>query len=88
MLTEQDKENDFATTPAHQTITLSRSNSESADSVVTSEPAKKAKIPHSTATAMQLHLVAALEKMNEYNTAFKRATVVYHHLLPRSYPEF
>jgi hypothetical protein len=48
----------------------------SADSVVTSAPAKKAKIPCSTATAMQLHCVATLEKKKEYNTAFKHVTVV------------
>ena len=49
----------------------------SADSVVTSAPAKNAKIHRSTATAMQLRRVATLEKKKEYNTAFKRATVVY-----------
>ena len=83
-LPNKGKKDDFATPPAQKSITVSRSNSElissvtmSADSVVTSAPVKKAKIPHSTATAMQLRLLAALEKKNEYNTVFKCATVVY-----------
>ena len=77
------KKDYFATPPAQKSITVNRSNSEpissltmSADSIVTSAPAKKAKIPPSTATAMQLRLVAALEKKNEYNTVFKSVTVV------------
>jgi hypothetical protein len=83
-LLNKTKKDDFVTPPAQQSITVSRSNSEamssvtmSADSVVTSAPAKKAKIPRSTATAMQLHCVATQEKKKEYNTAFKCATVVY-----------
>jgi hypothetical protein len=83
-LLNKTKKDDFVTPPAQQSITVSRSNSEpmssvtiSADSVVTSAPAKKAKMPCSTATAMQLRCVATLEKKKEYNTAFKRATVVY-----------
>ena len=83
-LLNKTKKDDFVTPPAKQSITVSRSNSEpmssvtmSADSIITSAPAKKAKIPRSTATAMQLHRVATLEKKKEYSTAFKRATVVY-----------
>jgi hypothetical protein len=82
-LLNKTKKDDFVTPPAQQSITVSGSNSEpmssvtmSADSIVTSAPAKKAKIPHSTATAMQLRRVTTLEK-KEYNTAFKRATIVY-----------
>ena len=48
-----------------------------ADSSVTSAPAKKAKIICSTATAMLMSCRDALEKKKEFNTAFKRATVVY-----------
>jgi hypothetical protein len=48
-----------------------------ADSSVTSAPAKKAKIICSTATAMLMSCREALEKKKEFNTAFKRATVVY-----------
>jgi hypothetical protein len=52
----------------------------SADGVgvgVTSAPAKKAKHVRSTATATHMCRKAAFEKKNEYNTAFKRATIVY-----------
>jgi hypothetical protein len=83
-LLNKPKKDDFATTPAQQSITVSRSNSEfissvtmSANSIVTSAPAKKAKIPHSTATAMQLRCVAVLEEKSKHSTAFKRVTVVY-----------
>jgi len=71
-LLNKTKKDDFATPPTQQSITVSRSNSEpissvtmSAYSVVTCcAPAKKAKIPRSIATAMQLCCVAALEKKN------------------------
>ena len=63
---------DFVTPPAISSVTMS-----AADSSVTSAPAKKAKIICSTATTMQMRRMAALEKKKEYNTAFKRATVVY-----------
>ncbi len=83
-LMNKTKNDDFATPPAQQSITVSRSNSEpislgtmSADGIATSAPAKKAKIPCSNASAMQLCLEAAFEKKNECNTAFKHATVVY-----------
>jgi len=84
-LLNKTKKDNFVTPPAQQSITMSRSNREpnssitmSADSIVTCcAPAKKAKIPHSTATAMQLRCVAALEKKNKYKTAFKCATVVF-----------
>jgi hypothetical protein len=49
----------------------------SADGGVTSAPAKKAKRVRSTATATQMCRKAAFEKKNEYNTAFKHATIVY-----------
>ena len=74
-LLNKTKKDDFVTPPAQQSITVSRSNSEpmssvtmsaDRDSVVTSAPAKKAKFPRSTATAMQLRHVAALEKKNKY----------------------
>jgi hypothetical protein len=76
---------DFVTPPAQLITTVSRSNSEpissvtmsAADSSVTSAPAKKAKIIRSTATTMQMRRMAVLEKKKEYNTAFKRVTVVY-----------
>ena len=77
------KKDDFVTPPAQSITTVSRSISEpvtmsSADSsLVTSAPAKKAKNVPSTATAMQMRRKAALEKKKEYNTAFKRATIVY-----------
>ena len=84
-LLNKTKKDDFATPPAQQSITVSRSNSEpissitmSADSVITCcAPAKKANVHRSTATAMQLCHVAALEKKNKYKTAFKCATVVF-----------
>jgi hypothetical protein len=83
-LLNKTKKDDFASPPAQQSITASRSNSEpissvtmSADNVVTSAPAETAKIPCSTATVMQLHCVAALEKNNKHKTAFKCATVVF-----------
>ncbi len=82
-LLNKTKKNDFVTPPAQSITTVSRSISEpvtmsSADSsLVTSAPAKKAKIVRSTATAMQMRRTAALEKKKEDNTAFKRATVVY-----------
>ena len=63
---------DFVTPPAISSVTMS-----AADSSVTSAPAKKAKIICSTATAMLMRCREALEKKKEFNTAFKRATVVY-----------
>jgi hypothetical protein len=78
------KKDDLFTPPAQHYITASRSNSEpissvtmSADSSVTSAPAKKAKIILSTATAMLIRRTADLKKKKEDNIAFKRATVVY-----------
>ena len=75
---------DFITPPAQQSITMSRSNSEPissitmpADSGITSALAMKVKIICSTATAMQMCHMAALVKKKQYNSAFKRATVVY-----------
>ena len=85
-LLNKTKKDDFATPPAQQSITVSRSNSEpissvtmSADSVLVTccAPVKKANVPRSTATAMQLRHVAALEKKNKYKTAFKCATAVF-----------
>jgi hypothetical protein len=83
-LQNKTKKDDFVTPPAQQSITVSRSTSEpissvtmSADSGITSAPAKKAKIIRSTATAMQICHMAALEKKKEYSIAFKRATIVY-----------
>ena len=49
----------------------------SADGGITSAPAKKATLVHSTAIATQMRRKAAFEKKKEYNTAFKRATIVY-----------
>jgi hypothetical protein len=84
-LLNKTKKDDFVTPPAQLSITVSRSSSDllssvtmSADGGVTSAPAKKAmRVPHSTATSMQMRRKAAFEKKNEYNTAFKRATIVY-----------
>ena len=87
-LLNKTKKDDFVTPPAQLSITtVSRSSSDlissvtmSADGVgvgVTSAPAKKAKHVRSTATAKQMLRKAAFEKKNEYNTAFKRATIVY-----------
>jgi hypothetical protein len=84
-LLNKTKKDEFVTPPAQSITTMSRSNSEPissvtmsvADSSITSAPAKKAKIICSTATAMQMRRREALEKKKEYNTAFKRATVVY-----------
>ncbi len=62
---------------------MSRSSSDpissvtmSADGGVTSAPAKVTRI-RSTATATQMRRKAAFKKKKEYNTAFKRATIVY-----------
>jgi hypothetical protein len=71
-LLKKTMKDDFVTPPANSSVTMS-----AADSSVTSAPAKKAKIICSTATTMQMRRMAALEKKKEYNTAFKRATVVY-----------
>jgi hypothetical protein len=83
-LLNKTKKDDFVTPPAQLSVTVSRSSSDllssvtmSADGGVTSAPAKKAKHIRSTATAMQMRRKAAFEKKNEYNTAFKRATIVY-----------
>ena len=81
-LLNKTKKDDFVTPLAQSITTVSRSISEpvtmsSAGSLVTSAPAKKAKNVRSTATAMQMRRTAALEKKKEYNTAFKRATIVY-----------
>ena len=83
-LLNKTKKDDFVTPPAQLSVTVSRSSSDllssvtmSADGGVTSAPAKKAKRVRSTATAMQMRRREALEKKKEYNTAFKRATVVY-----------
>jgi len=86
-LLNKTKKDDFVTPPALPSITVSRSSSDlissvtmSADGIgvgVTSAPAKKAKRVRSTATAKQMLRKAAFEKKNEYNTAFKRATIVY-----------
>ena len=75
---------DFITPPAQQSITMSRSNSDLISSVtmladggigVTSAPVKATRV-RSTATATQMRRKAAFEKKNEYNTAFKCATIV------------
>ena len=86
-LLNKTKKDDFVTPPALPSITVSRSSSDLISSVtmsadgggvgVTSAPAKKAKRVRSTATAKQMLRKAAYEKKNEYNTAFKRATIVY-----------
>jgi hypothetical protein len=87
-LLNKTKKDDFVTPPAQLSITtVSRSSSDLISSVtmsadgggvgVTSAPAKKAKRVRSTATAKQMLRKAAYEKKNEYNTAFKRATIVY-----------
>jgi multidrug efflux pump subunit AcrB len=83
-LLNKTKKDDFVTPPAQLSITVSRSSSDlissvtmSADGGGTSAPAKKAKRVRSTATAKQMLRKAAYEKKNEYNTAFKRATIVY-----------
>ena len=83
-LLNKTKKDDFVTPPAQLSVTVSRSSIDllssvtmSADGGVTSAPAKKAKRVRSTATAMQMRRKAAFEKKNEYNTAFKRATIVY-----------
>jgi hypothetical protein len=49
----------------------------SADGGITSAPAKKATLVRSTAIATQMRRKAAFEKKKEYNTAFKRAMIVY-----------
>ena len=49
----------------------------SAESGITSAPAKEMKIICSTTTAMQMRRMAALEKTKEYNIAFKCVTVVH-----------
>jgi len=83
-LLNKTKKDDFVTPPAHLSITVSRSSSDpissvtmSADGGVTSAPAKKATRVRSTATATQMRRKAVFEKKKEYNTAFKRATIVY-----------
>ena len=89
-LLNKTKKDDFVTPPAQLSITtVSRSSSDlissvtmSADGgggvgVTSAAPAKKAKRVRSTATAKQMLRKAAYEKKNEYNTAFKRATIVY-----------
>ena len=83
-LLNKTKKDDFVTPPAQLSITVSRSSSDllssitmSADGGITSAPAKKAQHVRSTATAMQLRCVAALEKKNKYFTAFKCATAVF-----------
>ena len=84
-LLNKTKKDDFVTPPAQLSITMSRSSSDLISSVtmsadggvgVTSAPAKATRV-RSTATATQMRCKAALEKKNEYNTAFKRATIVY-----------
>jgi hypothetical protein len=81
-LLNKTKKDDFVTPPAQSITTVSRSISEpvtmsSADSSLdTSAPTKKVKNVRSTATAMQMCRMAALENKKEYNTAFKRATIV------------
>jgi hypothetical protein len=80
-LLNKTKKDDFVTPPIQSITTVSRSISEpvtmsSADSsLVTSALAKKAKNVHSTATAMQMHRTAALEKKIEYNKVCGIATV-------------
>ena len=78
-LLNKTKKDDFVTPPAQLSITMSRSSvTMSADGGgVTSAPAKKAMCVRSTANATQMCHKAAFEKKNEYNTAFKRATIVY-----------
>jgi hypothetical protein len=82
-LLNKTKKDEFVTPPAHLSITVSRSSSDqissvtlSADGGVTSAPAKATHI-RSTATATQMRRKAAFEKKKEYNTAFKRAMIVY-----------
>ena len=88
-LLNKTKKDDFVTPPALPSITVSRSSSDlissvtmSADGgggvgVTSAAPAKKAKRVRSTATAKQMLRKGAFKKKNEYNTALKRATIVY-----------
>jgi hypothetical protein len=82
-LLNKTKKDEFVTPPAHLSITVSKSSSDQISSVtmsanggVTSALAKATRVC-STATATQMRRKAAFEKKKEYNTAFKRATIVY-----------
>ena len=81
------KKDDFVTPPAHSFKTVSRQNSEGPMSSVTmseendnimAPPAlkKKSIITRATVTAV-LHRVARMKKTKDYNTVFKRATIMY-----------
>ncbi len=84
---EQVKEDDFVTPPSQLISTVSRQKTEETlstvtmltESIVTSpaEVEKKVKLTRETATAAKLHCIVRLKQMKEYNTAFKRATIMY-----------
>jgi hypothetical protein len=86
-LWNKSKKDDFVTPPTQLISTASRQNTEETISTVTmseesdvtspAEVEKKVKLTRATATAVQLHCIARLKKMKEYNTAFKRATIMY-----------
>jgi hypothetical protein len=80
LLNKTDKtRNDVFTKPPALSITVSMP-SEPVSSVTmmpTKESAPATTIPRSTSTAVQLHRITAAKKKREYNTAFKRATLMY-----------
>jgi hypothetical protein len=80
LLNKTDKtRNDIFTTPPALSITVSMQSEpiSSVTTMSTKESAPATMIPCSTATAAQLHPIAAAKKKREYNTAFKRATLMY-----------
>ena len=86
-LWNKSKKDDFVTPPTQLISTASRQNTEETISTVTmseesdvtspAEVEKKVKLTRATATAVQLHCIARLKKMKEYNTAFKRVKIMY-----------
>jgi hypothetical protein len=80
LLNKTDKtRNDIFTTPPALSITVSMPSEpiSSVTTMSTKESAPAATIPCSTSTAVQLHCITAAKKKREYNTAFKRATLMY-----------
>ncbi len=71
--------NGIFTTPPALSITVSTPTEpiSSVTTMSTKESATATTIPRSTSTAAQLRRVAAAKKKKEYNTAFKRATLMY-----------
>jgi hypothetical protein len=80
LLNNTDKtRNDVFTTPPALSITVSMPSKpiSSVTTMSTRESVPATMIPRSTSTAAQLRCIAAAKKKREYNTAFKRATLMY-----------